>query len=1492
MYEPKARIDDVKITFSSDISTALETYNAIGRAIRIYLWFDGCEDDDQLLLFNGIINNTSEYGDSTRTIDFDCIDLTESKHRDFYVPIISDDFTDAPPESLNKQIPLYYGAIGNGRCVALRCKEATGDYRYIFTLGNASNNISNVKNQAGTDYTSSMVSDVEGKWYHIVLTWDTSSNNVTGYLDGDEVFDETHDKWPTTMPEFVIGTGITSRYWKGYIDDLRIYSAELSQENVSTIYNSGDGTENSLGSPSETYHWKMNEASWNGTANEVVDSADSKHGTAVNGATTTSSGKISRAGTFDGTNDYVSIGNLGSFPAQGSIAFWVYMIDRPSSFYDTLSTNRTANTINVLRFEFISSGQYYVVIGDATGAYSPLHYYATTTNLGTLSNGMQYTYGKWSADLTTGLGGGIDPIITFNCAGIKDDGSGTYTGTPYAVITKPTHVIKHFLCYFMGWEIVDIDDTSFSNIQDYLDSLAFPHSTYQCGITEIRNTRDILLDLAYQCFCRLYYDGSLWKIAMPAESDLSVHHIEDKNIQDGSWNIEPFDSGYFSNDIIVKYKEYFYEDIDERLKLYQHYENSESIGEIGLKTITLDAWCISDDDMSMNILNYLADLHDNKYQAYSMVTDLRSLAIEINDTIDFSHSIREIDSQKIIVERTCIKIGIDNGAFTIELTGCIFPDIDALFEVHAVNLHGNYFENWNPIADSDVVAQYVFNDNVGATLDDESLNGNDLTLAGETIDTRIHRQSGRYTGDYALYFPSLIIVNQVNIENPYFNTWISQDAPIQNNEFRNWTLGSVSTATLLPSADGLELWAGRMPLFANYILIRDPSISNYIYMQYLHPLGFPHLRNSCHKDPLSIAKTSLISNVKITALVYSNRAPKNYCLEYSRQGETDWQSQYLTCTTAEEWQYGTIDLGNSPWTGLAFSWEEIQNMYLAVYYKPDGGDHFRCAYLKMTFDHRSAACDNWSNIPGYANTVQRCCYDNDKYNLWIYAVADGDGSGVYQNMSLNSVGWYSLSYTIKVTSGTARISLIDTSDESVIATYTQSLTAGYQEISQDAIKITALSIKIQIKIDGISETSFYVSDINLDGYDRPSSWEVINDDDIYLNQETIGSDHKLKIYASSSGDGKGIYQDVTVTSEKDHILQYESRVNAGTAILSVLNSDGKILASRTHTVDANYRTFILPFISDGTTARIQYEIEGDTETTAYLDTVSLYKQPYSFLKSSPAGMNFGPCGDFSIDLWHKTGNMLCTQEICGRYTFDPTTQKITGWRLTIRGSSEASSASKARLELGDGTNTATLTSTSTLTTNTWYYIAVTVDRDGTSTMYLNSTASGTADLSSVGDLGDSADFKIATGLAQAEYLSFLRISDKVRSVQEIKEAYECPEYWNYQSSDDYGVASRSSSMVQQGYQSLKITAGAANRGVQQSLSDLDITMWNIVRFYIYVTSGSAKIQVDAGSTYSTTIGINTGYEKKQLMFQPSATSGTIKLISSGAAATFYIDSIS
>ena len=80
------------------------------------------------------------------------------------------------------------------------------------------------------------------QWYHVVLAWNKSSNNIKGYLNGASKFNQTHTLWPTTMSAVSVGSGFTTqseRQWKGQVSNLSIYNRALSDEEIKTIYDKG-----------------------------------------------------------------------------------------------------------------------------------------------------------------------------------------------------------------------------------------------------------------------------------------------------------------------------------------------------------------------------------------------------------------------------------------------------------------------------------------------------------------------------------------------------------------------------------------------------------------------------------------------------------------------------------------------------------------------------------------------------------------------------------------------------------------------------------------------------------------------------------------------------------------------------------------------------------------------------------------------------------------------------------------------------------------------------------------------------------------------------------------------------------------------------------------------------------------------------------------------------------------------------------------------------
>jgi hypothetical protein len=179
-----------------------------------------------------------------------------------------------------------------------------------------------------------------GIWYHIAATYDGATNRV--YVNGTQVASSSSTKitpinmQPVTIgreSQFVSSVGCTDNInYSGLIDDARIYNGALTSAQVASLAGSlGSGL---------VAHWKMDEASWNGTTDEVIDySGYANHGTAVNGVTTVAGGYSNRAGSFvNSSHHYVSVPDDDSLDVTTafSMSAWVYQTGAQSNGYRVL----------------------------------------------------------------------------------------------------------------------------------------------------------------------------------------------------------------------------------------------------------------------------------------------------------------------------------------------------------------------------------------------------------------------------------------------------------------------------------------------------------------------------------------------------------------------------------------------------------------------------------------------------------------------------------------------------------------------------------------------------------------------------------------------------------------------------------------------------------------------------------------------------------------------------------------------------------------------------------------------------------------------------------------------------------------------------------------------------------------------------------------------------------------------------------------------------
>ena len=159
-----------------------------------------------------------------------------------------------------------------------------------------------------------------GVWHYITVVRDVASDTERIYIDGKMDIietDTTSGTWETTGQYSMIGRYLdvygTSAFFRGIIDDAKIYNYARTPAQIAWDYNRGK----------PIAHWKFNEGE-NLIAHD--ESGNGKNGTLVNmtPATDWVVGKNDKALDFDGIDDYVQAGTnpiVGSAPF--SISNWV-----------------------------------------------------------------------------------------------------------------------------------------------------------------------------------------------------------------------------------------------------------------------------------------------------------------------------------------------------------------------------------------------------------------------------------------------------------------------------------------------------------------------------------------------------------------------------------------------------------------------------------------------------------------------------------------------------------------------------------------------------------------------------------------------------------------------------------------------------------------------------------------------------------------------------------------------------------------------------------------------------------------------------------------------------------------------------------------------------------------------------------------------------------------------------------------------------------------
>ena len=111
-------------------------------------------------------------------------------------------------------------------------------------VGGTTNIIAELRDGSGDyeDLQGTTLSDASGGWYHVVFTFDDSSNRIRLYVNGSQVASKTHNNSTVNQNSaFSIGRRHDSNaaYYAGKIDEVAYWNTELSANAISTLYNSG-----------------------------------------------------------------------------------------------------------------------------------------------------------------------------------------------------------------------------------------------------------------------------------------------------------------------------------------------------------------------------------------------------------------------------------------------------------------------------------------------------------------------------------------------------------------------------------------------------------------------------------------------------------------------------------------------------------------------------------------------------------------------------------------------------------------------------------------------------------------------------------------------------------------------------------------------------------------------------------------------------------------------------------------------------------------------------------------------------------------------------------------------------------------------------------------------------------------------------------------------------------------------------------------------------
>ena len=224
-------------------------------------------------------------------------------------------------------------------------KYVGSTYEYSFGTG-AAGNLQLYLLDSSSQYRARLQSTFlnTGQWYHIASTYDgrggiNAQDGIKIYVDGVRVDDTSVSVGSyiamtnTTVPVYI--GKLNTSYTDGNIDEVAIFNSELSQSDITSIYNGG--TPNDISSLSPLSWWRCGDGDTSPTLTD--NGSGGNDGTMTNFSTFSTDVPTipfsTKSIALDGVDDYVSVANNTTIARTQTISYsiWVNLVDGSARQY-------------------------------------------------------------------------------------------------------------------------------------------------------------------------------------------------------------------------------------------------------------------------------------------------------------------------------------------------------------------------------------------------------------------------------------------------------------------------------------------------------------------------------------------------------------------------------------------------------------------------------------------------------------------------------------------------------------------------------------------------------------------------------------------------------------------------------------------------------------------------------------------------------------------------------------------------------------------------------------------------------------------------------------------------------------------------------------------------------------------------------------------------------------------------------------------------------